>query len=130
MAEPSFRSRWRGTAVWLGLLVGLNLLLWAVLVVFVPMQKKRFDEYNLQLPWLTKTVIQASDWFTSGWYFVTPTLVSAMCVGVLAGRHLFRRPTVGTAFAGLCLFALVAALTVTVVGLVLPEVKLAEGRNK
>lgn len=130
MSAPDPRARWRITGIWLGLLVGLNLLLWAVLVLYVPRQKKTFDEYGLMLPALTKTVIQASHWGAMYWFVAAPTLVSAMAVGVLAGRHALRRPTAGTVFAWVCLFAQLAALAVIMDGHALATQKLAAGLEK
>lgn len=124
------RSLWRGTAVWLGVLFALNLLLWAVAVFYVPGQKKMFDEYALALPSLTRSVITASMFYARYWFFIAPTFISAMSTGVLVGRHVFRRPTPGTVFAWACAFALTATLVVILLGLSLPAAKLAEGMNK
>jgi type II secretory pathway component PulF len=127
---PATTSRWASTAIWLAVLLALHLLLAIALVVIVPGQKKTFDEYNLQLPWLTKVVIDAGSLSARFWWAILPTLISATVVGVILGRHAFRRPTVGTVFAVLCLFGLLAALTAIAFALTLPQIKLAEGMAK
>jgi type II secretory pathway component PulF len=128
--DPAIRSRWRGTYVWLGVLAALTLLAWVVLVYYVPLQKRRFDEHGLKLPGLTKTLIVCSDQIARYWYVVLPVVVGGMGNGVVFGRHLFRRPTAGTVFACLSLLALVAVLTVAALALALSEIKLAEGMSK
>lgn len=132
MTPPAtpIRSPWPGTAVWLSVLLSLELLVSATYLILIPRQKKTFDEYNLQLPALTKTVIDAGSFFARHWWLLLPTLLSATAVGVILGRHLFRRPTAGTVFAGLLLMLLLLAAGGTCVGLSLPSAKLAEGMNK
>jgi type II secretory pathway component PulF len=127
---PATPSRWARTAVWLGVLLALHLVFAVVLVVIVPGQKKTFDEYNLQLPWFTKVVINLGSLSARFWWAILPTLISATVVGVILGRHAFRRPTVGTVFALLCLFGLLASLTAVAFALALPQIKLAEGMAK
>ena len=41
-----------------------------IMVAIIPKFKKIFDEFNLQLPWMTKTLIQASDWMAKYWYWI------------------------------------------------------------
>ena len=130
MKPSSPKSAWPGTAVWLAVLLSLELLVSGTYLIVVPRQKRMFDEYNLQLPALTKSVIDAGNLFGRYWWLLVPTLLSATAVGVILGRHLFRRPTVGTVFAALLLVLLLLAAGGTCVGLALPGVKLAERMNK
>lgn len=130
MTEPDARTRWRNTSIWLGLLLGLTVLLWAVLVVYLPRQKKTFDEYNMMLPGITKAVLDVGMAAGRVWYLAAPPMLSAVGVGVLVGRHAFRRPTPGTVFAWVCLVLLAVAFAVILIGLGLPMVKLAEGMRK
>ncbi len=127
---PVPKSPWPGTAIWLAVLLSLELLVSATYLIVVPRQKKTFDEFGLQLPGLTKAVIDAGTVFTRYWWLLVPTLLSATVVGVILGRHLFRRPTAGTLFAVLLLVLLVLLAGGTCVGLFLPHQKLAEGLNK
>lgn len=124
------KSPWPGTAVWLAVLLSLELLVSATYLIVIPRQKQAFDEYNMQLPGLTMTVIRAGDYFARFWWLLVPTLLSVTVVGVILGRHLFRRPTAGTVFAVLLLVLLLLLAGGTCVGLFLPGVKLAEGMNK
>ncbi len=133
MADPSTppaRSRWPRTLVWLAVLVALRVTRWSLLVLVVPRFKKTFDEYNLQLPAVAKWVIMLSDWWCKYWYFAGPLSLLLMVGGVILGRHAFRRTWPGNVFAAVYLFVLVAALLVTAVGLVLPQLKLMEGVSK
>ncbi len=41
-----------------------------IMVAIIPKFKKIFDEFNLQLPWMTKTLIQVSDWMAKYWYWI------------------------------------------------------------
>jgi type II secretory pathway component PulF len=130
MNPPASKSPWPGTAIWLAVLLSLELLVSATYLIVIPRQKRMFDEFGLQLPALTKTVIRGGDFVARYWWLVVPTLLSATAVGVILGRHLFRRPTAGTVFAVLLLVLLLLAAGGTCVGLYLPGVKLAEGMNK
>jgi type II secretory pathway component PulF len=124
------RSPWRGTAIWLAVLLSLELAVSGVYLIVIPGQKRVFDEYNLQLPWLTKTVLDAGNFFARYSLLLVPTLLSATLVGVILGRHLFRRPTAGTVVAVLLLMLLLLTAAVTVYGLNLPYQKMTEGLSK
>lgn len=124
------KSPWPGTAVWLVVLLSLELLVSATYVIVVPRQKRTFDEYNLQLPGLTKTVIVAGDYFARYWWLLVPTLLSATVAGVILGRHLFRRPTAGTVLAVLLLVLLLLIAAGTALGLNLPYQKMTVGLSK
>ncbi|MEO2088690.1 MAG: hypothetical protein ABGY75_04215, partial [Gemmataceae bacterium] len=126
MTASAPKSPWSGTIIWLAVLLSLELLVSGTYLVVIPRQKRMFDEYNLQLPALTRTVIDAGNFFARYWWLVVPTLLSATAVGVILGRNLFRRPTAGTVFAVLLLILLLLAAGGTCVGLFLPGVKLAE----
>jgi type IV pilus assembly protein PilC len=41
-----------------------------IMVFIIPKFKKIFDEFNLQLPWMTKTLIGVSDWMAKYWYWI------------------------------------------------------------
>jgi type IV pilus assembly protein PilC len=41
-----------------------------IMVAIIPKFKKIFDEFNLQLPWMTKTLIGVSDWMAKYWYWI------------------------------------------------------------
>jgi type IV pilus assembly protein PilC len=41
-----------------------------IMVAIIPKFKKIFDEFNLQLPWMTKTLIQISNWMAQYWYWI------------------------------------------------------------
>jgi len=123
-------SRWNRTAIWLAVLLVLHVVFAVVMVVVIPRQKKTFDEYNLQLPWLSKTVIDLAAVYTRFWWLILPVQLSVTVVGVIFGRHAFRRPTPGTVFALIVLIVLLMTFFVTAVAFDLPQLKLAEGLAK
>jgi len=41
-----------------------------IMVAIIPKFKKIFDEFNLQLPFMTKTLIQISNWMAQYWYWI------------------------------------------------------------
>lgn len=41
-----------------------------IMVMIIPKFKKIFEEFGLQLPWATKTLIGISNWMASYWYWV------------------------------------------------------------
>lgn len=51
------------------IMVAVGILIF-IMVFIIPKFKKIFDEFNLQLPWMTKVLIQASDWMAKYWYWI------------------------------------------------------------
>lgn len=127
---PAPRSRRSGTLVWLAVLSALNVLFATGMLVLVPRLKRSFDEYNLQLPWATKTVVQFADLYGRWWIVLVPLQLLLTLGGVALGRHLFRTPKAGNVFAAVCLFVLVACLACACGGLGLANLKLLEGMSK
>jgi len=72
---------------WIGF-VGSAAFLWCVLVVtfllFVPVMKRKFDEFGLKLPMATELVIDVSMWAADYWWCVIPGVVPfALILGFL-----------------------------------------------
>jgi type II secretory pathway component PulF len=124
------RSRWPGTLVWLAVLLSLYLTRGVLLLLVVPRSKKQYDDFNLQLPWMSKVLVQWSDWWCKYWYFASPLSLMLLAGGVIAGRHLFRRTWPGNVYATVWLFALVVWFGFATVALSLPQLKLMEGVSK
>jgi hypothetical protein len=124
------RSRLTGTLVWLGVLGALNVLFVTGMLMLVPRLKRSFDEFNLQLPWATKTVVQLADLYGRWWFALAPLQALLTLGGVALGRHLFRTPKAGNVFAAVCLFVLVGCLACGCGGLGLANLKLLEGVSK
>src|SRR5689334_19562156 len=51
-------------------IAAVTVILIFIMVAIIPKFKKIFDEFNLQLPWMTKTLIQVSDWMAKYWYWI------------------------------------------------------------
>lgn len=51
------------------IMVAVSILMF-IMVMIIPKFKKIFDEFGLQLPWATQTLIKISDWMVNYWYFV------------------------------------------------------------
>jgi type II secretory pathway component PulF len=102
-------------------------------LVLTPGWKRRFDEFGLQLPWLTKQVIGLANLAWDNWWLAVPlALVGALAWGGIVGwlRHARGWATAVTVAAALMLAALVAANLVVAYGLILPEIKLQEALSK
>lgn len=120
-----------GTVICACLVAVSALVLLTQLVVISPQLKIRFDEYGLQLPWLTKFVLGLGRWFHSYWWILVPLLMAvlALCVGGLAWlRHGLRYRAI--LLTALLVFPLFAVNTIVAFALFLPLVKLQEGLVK
>ena len=51
------------------IIVAVGILIF-IMVAIIPKFKKIFDEFNLQLPWMTKTLIDISTWMAKYWYWI------------------------------------------------------------
>ena len=51
------------------IMVAVSILIF-IMVFIIPKFKKIFDEFNLQLPWMTKILIQISNWMAQYWYWI------------------------------------------------------------
>ena len=109
-----------GAVLWLGL--------WAQLGA-VPVVKRRFDEFGLQLPWLTKRVIGAGNLAWANVWVAIPTALGGLVLWYLLVGWLRHRPG-WTAAVTLIAALVLAANLVAATGLVLSEVKLQEGLRK
>ena len=50
-------------------MVAVSILMF-IMVMIIPKFKSIFDDFGLQLPWATQTLIRISDWMVNYWYFV------------------------------------------------------------
>src|SRR5262245_37977636 len=64
------------------------------LVFVVPARRRVFDDYAMQLPWLTFQVVGASAWFAKHWWILVPACVAiggpVVTLGTLGVRHWLR----------------------------------------
>jgi type IV pilus assembly protein PilC len=118
-----------GTAVHAALVLAL----FAGYVVFVPRAKRTFDEFGLQLPWLTQTVIRLSNWIAEYWWATLPVFGLLGIADFALTRWLARRGGFSTPAAmwvvAVGLF-LVGVGAVTVFAVQEPMIKLREGLAK
>jgi type IV pilus assembly protein PilC len=118
-----------GTAVH----AALALVLFAGYVVFVPRAKRTFDEFGLQLPWLTQTVVRLSNWIAEYWWATLPVfgllgIADFALIRWLARRGGFSAPAaMWVAAVGLFLVGVGA---VTLFAVEHPMMKLKEGLAK
>ncbi len=98
---------WVLTGIWLALLSAATTAVAAALLFYVPGQKRIFDEFGLQLPTLSRWVIQASSFVVAYWLVLLPAVLAGLCGTVLLVRHAFGLRTFGSAIAAVSLTLLV-----------------------
>jgi type II secretory pathway component PulF len=131
-AQPIRPSAGRGGPVLAGVgtavLAVLVLILFGLLVFYVPGAKKTFDEYGMTLPEITRVAIRASHWVAEYWWCAAPfsAMVGAgnFALLYLLGRRGRVAPAILLAAEAILLGALV---TLTVVSIELPMAKLQQG---
>lgn len=131
-SDPTSPSRYRllGTAVWLGVLFALKMVLVVALVGFVPPAKRNLADYRLQPPVTMQLVGPVSDLYAGNWSVVVPVGLLVLLAGVVLGRHAYRSPWPGTLFAAVCLLVLAALLLLTSAAVQLSYLKVEEGLTK
>lgn len=123
-------ASWAVTTVWLTLIALAVIALAAVLGLYVPVRKKVFDEYGLQLPEVTRMVLHLSDLFLAFWWVLAPALL-LVCGGLpLVIRHVARAATVGNLFAALFLVVLLLTTALAVYAVNAPMAALMRGLSK
>ena len=129
-STPNAKPSLAVTTLWLGLLMILIAGFWFIVLVYMPMQKRRFDEFGLQLPSMSKTAIEISMLLNDVWFVALPVMLVVVLGGFVILRHGLK------AARGGILYALLMALFLTgiggflVVNMVIPLFKLAEGLAK
>jgi type II secretory pathway component PulF len=114
-----------GTILWLGM--------WGQLLILTPGMRRRFDDFGLQLPALTRLSISLGDWASDNWWLVLPAVVAvvAVCGGVLGWlRHRRGWTAPVTAFIVLLIVMLLAWNAAVAFSLTLPEITLREALSK
>ncbi len=131
--DPGRKPSYVATGFLVAAGVVLWLALWTQVLLLTPPLKKQFDEFGLQLPWLTKQVVGLANLAWDNWWLSVPAaLVGALAWGGLVGglRHRAGWAAAVTLIAALMLAALTAANLVVAAGLFLPEIKLREALSK
>ena len=133
MEEPTpVRKSFVATGALVAVVVALWLGLWGQLLFAVPAAKKRFDEYGLMLPAMTRQVIRLSD---AASHFGVLSAVAALGGAVVWGgliawaRH-GRRAGAAAALAVGLVAVLLLGNALIAGSLALPEAKLQEGLRK
>ncbi len=121
---------WVMTGIWLALVGGATTMVAAALLLYVPEQKKIFDEFGLQLPVLSRWVIRASGVVVGYWFLLVPLVLVALGGGILLLRHALRLPSVGNVFAAITFALLVAVGLMIPLTMALPMDALRQGLAK
>jgi type II secretory pathway component PulF len=130
---PDDRERGYGLAlVGTALHAALVLALLAGFVVFVPRAKRTFDEFGLQVPRLTQTVIRVSNWIAEYWWALVPlfgvlAVIDFLLILWLARRGRFSAPAAWVVAVGLFLVGVGAVVAFAVQE---PMIRLREGLAK
>ena len=98
---------WVLTGVWLALLSAATTAVAAALLFHVPGQKRIFDEFGLQLPTLSRWIIQASSFVSAYWWVLVPAVLAGLCGTILLARLAFGLWTFGNMIAAVSLTLLV-----------------------
>jgi hypothetical protein len=110
---------------------GLVLVLFVLYVSVVPSAKKTFDEFGVQLPWLSLSVIRVSNWVCEYWWMLAPVVLGfgVADFGLLAALSTRSQGValLGLVFVTLMLTSLIA---VTTVALEIPKAKIKEGLSR
>jgi hypothetical protein len=130
---PSPRSALITAAVTLFIhgLLGLALVL--AMILLVPGYKRLFRDYQMELPYLTVTVIEISDWFVAYWYVL---VFAAFPLMALDGAIVFwcwsRKGTRVLGVLWIILWLILWLLLAVIVGfsLGLPHLKLMESLSR
>lgn len=121
---------WVMTGIWLALVGTATTVVAAELLLYVPHQKRIFDEFGLRLPWVSKVVIQASTFLVAYWWAAVPLVLATFCGTILLLRHAFGSRTLGTVFAvGVLTLLTVAGLTI-IIAMAMPMDELRRGLSK
>lgn len=123
-------ASWTVTIVWLALIALAVFALAALLLLYVPGQKRTFDEFGLQLPTATQAIIRLAAFASNYWWLLVPALLAVCCGVPLVIRHVARAATLGTAFAAVFLTGLLAANILTVYAIAAPMAALTRGLSK
>lgn len=124
------KSSLKVTAIWLGLLTILIAGFWFVVFVYMPIQKKKFDEYALQLPSMSRTAIDVAMFLNGAWFVVLPVMLLVVLGGVVILRHGLDAAKGGILYAMLMAVLLTGISGFLVVNMVIPLFKLAEALSK
>lgn len=125
MSTPSPLHQ-RSTAFWLVVLLLGQILFWVTVLAIVPHFMKKFDEYGLQLPYLTKKVLSLSLLLGDYWFIVMPITTSLLVGGVFIGRYAFRSVRPGNVFVVFVSILVVLSILLIFVSLLIPFQKLAD----
>jgi type IV pilus assembly protein PilC len=116
-----------GTMIPAALVLGLFVLL----VTAVPGAKRRFDEFNLALPWLTLAVIRVSNWVAGNWWLLVPPLAALGVGNFVLLRELGRRNTaLPVIWMTVVTLVVIALIVVTLLSVEIPMMRLREGLAK
>ena len=121
---------WVLTGIWLALLSFFTMTVAAELLLYVPGQKRIFDEYGLQLPTLSRWVIVASNFVAAYWWALVPAVLAGLCGTVLLVRHAFGQRALGNVFAGFALTLLVVFALLVPIAMAQPMEALTRGLSK
>ena len=123
-------ASWAVTGIWLGLIALAVIALAALLILYVPAQKRAFDEFGLQLPYATRAVLHLSSFFLMFWWLLVPALLIVGAGLPLLLRHVARAVTLGNVFAAIILTGLLLTNVLIVYTLAAPMAALQRGLAK
>lgn len=127
---PNTRPSLAVTAVWLLVLSVLIAAFWFVVFTYMPMQKKKFDEFALQLPSMTMFAIDLAMLLSDAWFVALPVMLVVVPGGFVILRHGFDAAKGGILYALMIATLLSATIGFFLVSILIPLRKLAEALSK
>lgn len=129
-SPPNVRPSLAVTVMWIAFLSILIAAFWFVVLVYMPMQIRRFNEFGLQLPSLSKLAVDITMLLNDTWFVALPAMPVVVLGGVVILRHGVDAARGGILYALLMATLLMGAIGFFLFSVLIPLRKLMEGLSK
>jgi hypothetical protein len=129
-STPNAKSSFAVTALWLAVLTALIGAFWFTVLVYMPMQKKKFDEFGLLLPSMSKTAMDIATVLNNVWLVGLPVMFVVVLGGIVMLRHGLDAAKGGILYALVMAIFLSGAIGFFLISILIPLRKLLEGLSK
>ena len=129
-STPNTKPSLAATTAWLALLTILIAAFWFFIFAYMPMQKKRFDEFGLQLPSMSMFAIDLAMFLNDAWFVALPVMAVVILGGFVILRHGLDAAKVGILYAFLMASLMMGSIVFFLFSILIPLKKLVEGLAK